>query len=353
MVTIKYAPASLKTKPNLIRFPITKVTLEEWNELVRYYNNMYEEELINRGFVFTTCGAISTTKENLMHNNCCYEVRETRYMHELIICCGKGRARVQYDHGQVVQEKSCSGHKAFMKLKRAFEKDGIDLSKYYIENGKEIKETIPKPLITLCILPNVTYTNVYHLDINSAYPYAMTIIMPEWKKTIERIYDGRMNNSMNKAVLNMSYGWFQCRYFGFKLAHISKFCIEYTINYLAKITEEITKNGCSAICYNTDGIWFKCDDPSYIEELEKKTNYQLGGYKLDHKNCSIRFKSAGCYEYIEDGIYTPVVRGRTNLDDLKKRSEWVWGDIYKATPHIYYNSTDEYGIIEIGDEKEI
>lgn len=353
MVTIKFAPPSLRVKPNLIRFPITKVTLEEWNELVSHYNKLYEEEEIHRGFIFTKSGAISTTKESLIYNSCCYEVRETRYMHELIICCADGRARVQYDHGQVVQEKNYSGHKAFNRLNREFKKDGIDLSNYYIENGKEVKDTIPKPLITLCILPNITYTNVFHLDINSAYPYAMTIIVPEWKKTIERIYDGRMNNSMNKLILNMSYGWFQCRYFGYKLAHISKFCIEYTKKYLASITEELLNNGCSVICYNTDGIWFKCDEPSYIEELEKKTCYRLGGYKLDHKNCSIRFKSSGCYEYIEDGIYTPVVRGRTNLDDLKPRKEWEWGDIYKAIPHIYYNSTEEYGIIEIGDEEEI
>ena len=161
-----------------------------------------------------------------------------------------------------------------------------------------------------------------------------------------------MNNTMNKLVLNMSYGWFQCRYFGYKLAHISKFCIEYTINYLKQITEYLMKNDCSIICYNTDGVWFKCDTPSFIEEIEKKTNYKLGGYKLDHKNCSIRFKSAGCYEYMEDGVYTPVVRGRTNLDDLKPRKDWEWGDIYKAIPHIYYNSTEEYGIIEIGDEQE-
>lgn len=353
MVTIKFAPPSLNIKPNLIRFPVTKVTLEEWNELVRYYNNRYEEELIHRGFIFTSSGALSTAKENIMYNSSCYEVRETRYMHELIISCGQGRARVQYDHGQMVQEKSCSGHKAFSKLKREFKKDGIDLANYYIDNGKEIKETIPKPLITLNILPDITYTSVYHIDINSAYPYAMTIMIPEWKKTIERIYDGRMNNNINKSVLNMSYGWFQCKYFGYKLAHISKFCIEYTKNYLAQITNDLIKNDCSVICYNTDGVWFKCDNPKYIEELEKKANYKLGGFKIDHKNCNIRFKSAGCYEYIEDGTYTPVVRGRTNLDDLKPRREWEWGDIYQALPHVYYNSTEEYGIIEIGDEKEI
>ena len=66
MVSIKYAPASLKNKPNLIKFPVTKVNLDEWNEIVHYYNNIYNEEMINRGFVFTTSGAISTSKEHLL-----------------------------------------------------------------------------------------------------------------------------------------------------------------------------------------------------------------------------------------------------------------------------------------------
>ena len=40
-------------------------------------------------------------------------------------------------------------------------------------------------------------------------------------------------------------------------------------------------------------------------------------------------RSKGCYEYIDkEGIYHPVVRGKTTLDDKKPREEWVWGDIY-------------------------
>ena len=35
------------------------------------------------------------------------------------------------------------------------------------------------------------------------------------------------------------------------------------------------------------------------------------------------------YEFIEDGKYTPVVRGKTKLDRVKPRSEWQWGDIFK------------------------
>lgn len=351
MKQIKFAPSSLKVLPNLMRFPVTKVTLEEWNELVSYYNKLYEAGEINRGFESTPSGGISIKKEHLFYNNSCYEVRECRYMHELVICSGEGRARVQYEHGQTPQEKKCSGHRAYCKLKRELAKDGIDISKYFIDNGKEVTERTPMPMLKLMILPDVKYTNVYHLDINSAYPYAMTILYPEWTKTIERIYKGREKNKINKSVLVMSYGWFQSRYFGYKLAQVSKFCIDFTIDYLNELTKRIEEHG-SVIAYNTDGIWFQCINEDFIQELEKDASKVLGGYKLDHKKCDIRFKSIGCYEYLENGIYTPVVRGRTNLDDLKPRIEWEWGDIYKAIPHVYYNSTEEYGIIEIGDDIE-
>ena len=349
MKEIKFAPSSLKVLPNLLKFPVTKVTLDEWNELVHYYNLQYEAGEINRGFFSTPSGGISIKREHLFYNNCCYEVREARYMHELIICSGEGRARVQYDHGQTPQEKQCSGHRAFCKLKRELAKDGIDISKYFITNGKEIKETIPEAMLKLMILPDVKYTHTYHIDINSAYPYAMTILYPEWTNAIERIYKRRQKNKINKSVLVMSYGWFQSRYFGYKLAHVSKYCIDFTIDYLNYLTERIREHG-SVIAYNVDGIWFQCENEDFIKELESEATKELGGFKLDHKNCDIRFKSVGCYEFLEDGVYTPVVRGRTNMDDLKPRIEWEWGDIYKAIPHIFYNSTEEYGIIEIGDE---
>ena len=351
MKEIKFAPSSLKVLPNILKFPVTKVTLEEWNELVSYYNKQFEEGIINRGFISTPSGAISVKKEHLFYNNSCYEVREARYMHELVICSGEGRARVQYDHGQAPQEKPCSGHKAYCKLKRELAKDGIDITQWFIKDGKEIAKTIPMPMLKLMILPDVKYTNAYHIDINSAYPYAMTRLIPEWTKTIERIYKGRAKNKMNKSVLVMSYGWFQCRYFGYKLAQVSKYCIEFTIDYLNKLTKRIEKHG-SVIAYNVDGIWFQCENEEFIKELEEEASTKLGDFKVDHKNCDIRFKSIGSYEYLENGVYTPVVRGRTNLDDLKPRTEWKWGDIYNAIPHVYYNSTDEYGIILVGDEFE-
>jgi hypothetical protein len=40
-------------------------------------------------------------------------------------------------------------------------------------------------------------------------------------------------------------------------------------------------------------------------------------------------RSAGAYEFIEDGKYHVRLRGHTNLDHIKPRSCWEWGDIYQ------------------------
>jgi hypothetical protein len=50
---------------------------------------------------------------------------------------------------------------------------------------------------------------------------------------------------------------------------------------------------------------------------------------------------------MENDEYTPVVRGYTNLDKIKDRSEWTWGDIYNynAVP-VQFRFVEGTGIIE-------
>ena len=95
-------------------------------------------------------------------------------------------------------------------------------------------------------------------------------------------------------------------------------------------------SGRIVISYNTDGVWY--DGEIYHGEGEGPN---LGQWSNDHVNCMFRAKSAGAYEFIEDGKYYPVVRGQTTLDAIKPRSSWEWGDIYKSTSlQYYYNPKD-------------
>ena len=51
---------------------------------------------------------------------------------------------------------------------------------------------------------------------------------------------------------------------------------------------------------------------------------------------------------LKNGVYYPVIRGRTTLDSIKDRAEWCWGDIYKAVEILY---TVDFGGIH-GKEEE-
>jgi hypothetical protein len=117
---------------------------------------------------------------------------------------------------------------------------------------------------------------------------------------------------------------------------------------MRELAEKMKKSGRRILAYNTDGIWYVGD--VYHDEGEGKG---LGQWENDHINCKIRFKSAGSYEYIENGKYTPVQRGLTKLDSIKPRDEWQWGDIFSDEgKEITYTFVNEIGFIE-GDNYEL
>ena len=79
------------------------------------------------------------------------------------------------------------------------------------------------------------------------------------------------------------------------------------------------------IARSTDCIWYEGE--IYHGEGEGKA---LGEWSNDHTNCTFRAKSKGVYEYIENGKYTVVARGYYELDKIKPRDLWSWGDIYNT-----------------------
>ena len=114
-------------------------------------------------------------------------------------------------------------------------------------------------------------------------------------------------------------------------------CREQVIN-LSQILED---TGRKVLMHNTDGIWYQGE--IYHGDGEGKSICQ---WENDHINCTYRAKSKGIYEFIEDGKYTVVARGRYELDKIKPRDKWEWGDIYytgkcceyvfdKETEHLY------------------
>ena len=248
------------------------------------------------------------------------------------------------------KENKLYGRQAFIKFKQLCQSElGIDLNTYALtkEEGLRIKKEIPMPKIELApgVITGKTrvYFNVHHIDFHNSYPAGLCNTHPEFRPLIERLYKERKDNPENKAILNYTIGFMQQNNNPL-WAHLAKDAITDNLNRITELANRLRQNY-KILSYNTDGIWYqdyKGLGP-YHGDGEGKN---LGQWENDHQNCSIRFKSAGSYEYRENGVYTPVVRGLTRLDAIKPRSEWTWGAIfdYDASP-ILFKFDNKEGVI--------
>lgn len=315
-------------KPDLYDIPPIRLKWDEkdtalFNEVYQYCLNLEEQGVMNR-LTFTPSGGVSYTRENLY--GAMFETRGTKNLLELIVRDVDGWwTRLMLGTGSF----KVMGRTAYRRLCKELLKDGIDLTSYMIttEEGLQVKETISSPLICWygSSLRNIVFERAHHIDLNSSYWAGITSQYPEFLPTIKRIYDLRKKNDTYKAILTHSQGYFQGKPLKYRLAQIAKAGIEWNNNTIVNLANAVNLSGRTVIAYNTDGFWYTGDP--YHDDNEGTT---LGQWKHDHVDCKLRFKSPGAYEYIEDGQYHPVLRGRTNLDEVKPRSEWEWGDIYQT-----------------------
>lgn len=239
--------------------------------------------------------------------------------------------------GEDGEATKMTGKKAYVTMRREFQKDGIDLEEYAVTNGKEIKKTeIEPPMImaTEDLEFGKMYENVSHLDFHSSYPGGLARLHPEMRKTIERIYEKRKSSDKDadlKLALDASIGFFQSQYckiggHGYALANLARDAVNDNNERIRRVTKELIESGRVPLLYNTDGIWYSG------EPLETGEDYGpgVGRWENDHLALRFRAKSKGSYEYIDEDGYHPVVRGRTKYDEMKPRSEWTWGDIFKC-----------------------
>lgn len=273
-----------------------------------------------------------STKGNLKYSNQ-YFIEWFRWGIEVFIVMYIDRERysVRYHFGTALRgdegQKKYSGRKALNRFREDLAKCGINLDDYAIPNGREVKETIEKAMIWVDPLA-ISYTleNCHHIDFHSSHPAGMMKAFPEFAPTIQHYYDLRKKNAIYKSQLNMLWGALQSiSLCGARWAHISKEGIADTNRRLRDIANRLKESGRTLIAFNTDGVWYQGE--VYHGEGEGEN---IGEWHNDHINCTLRYKSRGCYEFIEDGVYYPVVRGYTKLDKEKTRDQWQWGDIYKS-----------------------
>lgn len=227
------------------------------------------------------------------------------------------------------EKKAVAGTEAFLKFKDLCLENGINLDDYAIENGKEVKTTIPAPKISMKYImekDDEGIENCHHIDFHNSYPAGLCNTHPEFRPIVEPLYESRKTNPENKAILNLTIGYMQSKNpkCGARWSHLSKDAIVDNNNRIDALAAKLEASGREILGYNTDGIWY-CGE-IYHGEGEGK---RLGEWENDHVNCLFRSKSDGAYEFIEDGTYHAVVRGRTNYDLVESREHWQWGDIYR------------------------
>lgn len=242
-----------------------------------------------------------------------------------------------------------NGKTAFYKFKDVCKEFGIDLKDYMEldkEKAKANKDSIEKAKV--CFHNKMTEStmlhgskgkpstikNMFHIDFHSSYMSGLVNTHPEFKDVVNHIYDKRKeDNGYYKAILNMTQGYMQSWLCGCRWAHLSKDMIHDNNRRIDELTKDLIKAGKKPVLYNTDGIWYySSNGEAYHGPGEGKG---IGTWENDHFNCTFRCKSKGCYEYIEDGVYHPVVRGLTRYDvEQPDRSKWQWGDIFKEEAEV-------------------
>ena len=271
-----------------------------------------------------------------------WDIRRNKYCVELTVILEGWAWRIQF---RTSCPNKMSGRKAFSKFKRLLLRDGIDIEDYAIGNGPEIKKEIEtyliKPYHKFYI--DKVFEKAHHIDFHSSFAGGLANTHPEFRKTLEWLYENREKDEINKNILNFSIGFMQsisgC---GAKWAHLSKDAIADNNARVLELAKRIEKSGRAVLLLNTDGIWY--NGPIYHGAGEGK---KLGQWENDHTRCKFRMASAGSYEFIEDGIYYPVIRGIPN----EEKTEWKWGDIYttKAVPDLLSFNEEEGGTLN-GEE---
>ena len=344
-------------KPNLWNLPYNYLYSDDIDKFNKIYNAVKGWRELKR----SSSGGISD--KNFYYPSYYLDIGSNSI--ELIVCGKEGFFRLVFFPRKKYEanNEEIKGNDAFKEFDKICKKFKINLNRYKIKNGYEIKKQIEKPMIYLehNLYQGIVFENAHHLDISSAWPAALVRMRPEFAPVINYIFQKKKelkdngvkgSNNIYKAILNFAIGYMQSfkAYHRAAWAHLSRDAINENNRYMRELAEMLKKSGRRVLAYNTDGIWYT-GKPFEGENQGKG----LGQWDNDHINCKIRFKSAGSYEYIENGEYFPVVRGQTKLDkEGVPRNEWKWGDIFTEDgKETLFTFIKGVGIIEEGENYEL
>ena len=310
--------------PNLLEIPNNKLQMTSDN--AKLFNTLvkYCEENNYHTIKWTKSGGIAQGKKVFMLPS--YGIKMVGKTTVVLVICTSKFYRFTFGIARK-EQKDISGYASFKAFKQTCEKYDINIDDYAIDNGEEYKENFPIPYRKLYNerFADIVLENVHHIDLNSSFMSGLASSYPEFKPVVEELYSKRKENEIYKAILTHTYGYLQSELVNYKYILLSKAMVDYNNAYLDSLTNKLKESGRIILAYNADGIWYKGD--IYHDENEGKN---IGQYKNDHTNCTIRFRSPNAYEFIENDKYHAVISGLTRLDKIKPREEWTWGDIYKC-----------------------
>lgn len=316
-----------KVNKNLI--PVTSLSFSE--EDIKLFNSVYRFVIknIEKRITRTASGGICIKEEAIRGNQ--WDIKATKTVIELTFKYFSKWYRLQIGYKKSDADKKVYGHQAWKIFVSLCKDNHIEIKDYRLsstEEGLAEKEQIVKPLIDLGESGEIkkVYTNVHHLDYNSSYAYGIVEKVPELEPVIQELYTKRKKNPKYKEVLAILHGYMQSAGVSYRYSHIARHANKSNRDRVEALADKLRAAGRKIILFNTDGIWYQGD--VYHDENEGTA---LGQWKNDHIDCKFRIKSKGVYEFIEDGVYTPVFRGTSTLERVKPRSTWEWGDIFKGS----------------------
>lgn len=297
----------------------------EFNAIVDYLRDQGYKRLIR-----TPSGGICIAPEGLSRLPG-FDVRPASSLIEITAVIPSGCYRIQFRRRFEKDEKEISGSASFRCLSSICKNHfGFNIGELRIstEEGLAEKSKIEAPRIDITPgIENLTFEDVHHLDIHSSHMAGVAFAFPELDGPIRYCYERRKQNKVYKSILTHTWGYMQSGFapMYYQMSHLSRAGIEYTNRTIDDLTRRLEDAGRVVLMHNTDGIWYGGE----VYHGEGEGN-DLGQWTNDHVHCKWRAKTKGVYEYMENGKYTVVARGRFELDRKKPRENWEWGDIYST-----------------------
>lgn len=189
--------------------------------------------------------------------------------------------------------------------------------------------------------------HVWSLDVNSAFPAALTEIVPSTRPYINNLFMQRKTNKYYKQILNNCIGA-MCsnitKHLGYApgcLSELRDKVLERHNNFMNNLIADLESQGAIILNKRIDSVKFIWTKP--YAPLIKGVGTNLGELKYEFRDCDYLQVSTSKYQYIdENGNLQVVISGLTSLDYTKpNRSAWDWEDIFDCGDQIAYTFDDE------------